>query len=124
MNYTFTASLIFLLGFATADTAASLADLPDPLVGTDSSFHLSHGNTYPGVFLPFAMANWTAQTSEGGWPYQYSKDTIRGFRSTHRPSAWMNDYGAFSLMPLTGELKVLPEQRSSHFRHEDEHSLA
>ena len=63
----------------------SLADLPDPLVGTDSKFELSHGNTFPGVFVPFAMSNWTAQTGEGGWPYQYSKNVIRGIRSTHRP---------------------------------------
>src|ERR1019366_9490763 len=42
--------------------SASLADLPDPLVGTDSRFELSHGNTYPGVFTPFGMIGWTART--------------------------------------------------------------
>jgi predicted alpha-1,2-mannosidase len=107
-----------------AQQPTSIADLPDPLVGTDSKFELSHGNTYPAVFLPFAMSNWTAQTGEGGWPYQYASDSIRGFRSTHRPSAWMTDYGAFSLLPLTGELKVLPKERAGKFRHEDEQARA
>jgi predicted alpha-1,2-mannosidase len=102
----------------------SLADLPDPLVGTDSKYELSRGNTYPAVFLPFAMSNWTAQTSEGGWPYQYAKDEIRGFRSTHRPSAWMNDYGPLALMPVLGELKVLPAERAAKFRHQDEDARA
>ncbi len=103
---------------------AQLADLPDPLVGTDSKFELSRGNTYPAVFLPFAMSNWTPQTGEGGWPYQYSKDAIRGFRSTHRPSAWMTDYGPFSLMPVAGDLKFLPNDRAAKFRHEDEKARA
>lgn len=102
----------------------SLAELPDPLVGTDSRFELSHGNTYPAVFVPFGMIGWTAQTGEGGWPYQYSKDTIQGFLATHRPSAWMSDYGPFSFMPVTGELKVLPQARASHFRHQDEDARA
>ncbi len=104
--------------------ANSLADLPDPLVGTDSKFELSRGNTYPATFLPYAMSNWTPQTSEGGWPYQYAKPNIRGFLSTHRPSAWTTDYGPFSLMPETGDLKVLPDQRGSNFRHENETARA
>lgn len=104
--------------------AADLADLPDPLVGTDSKFELSHGNTYPAVFVPFATANWTPQTTEGGWTYQYSKDSIRGFRLTHRPSAWTVDWGSFSLMPVTGDLKVLPDARTSKFRHQNETARA
>jgi predicted alpha-1,2-mannosidase len=36
----------------------------------------------------------------------------------------MTDYGAFSLMPLTGTLKVLPKERASKFRHEDEQARA
>ncbi len=99
-----------------------LADLPDPLVGTDSRYELSRGNTYPAVFMPFGMANWTPQTGEGGWPYQYSATSIRGFRSTHRPSAWMTDYGPIALMPVTGALKLLPAERASKFRHENETS--
>jgi predicted alpha-1,2-mannosidase len=103
---------------------ASLADLPDPLVGTDSKYELSHGNTYPAVFVPFGMVDWTPQTGEGGWPYQYFKDTIQGFLATHRPSAWTDDYGPFSLMPETGELRVLPKARATRFAHADESAKA
>ncbi|HEY1207695.1 MAG: GH92 family glycosyl hydrolase [Bryobacteraceae bacterium] len=121
-------SLAFVPLLAALGTAAaagpSLADLPDPLVGTDSSFELSHGNTYPAVFVPFGMIGWTAQTGEGGWPYQYSKNTIQGFLATHRPSAWMSDYGPFSFMPVTGELKVLPQERAARFSHQDEDARA
>ena len=80
--------------------AKSRADLPDPLVGTWSMYELSHGNTYPGVFTPFGMLGWTAQMTEGnGWPYQYFRETLIGFMATHQPSAWMSNYGPFSLMP-------------------------
>jgi predicted alpha-1,2-mannosidase len=103
---------------------ASLADLPDPLVGTDSKFELSHGNTYPAVLVPFGMVDRTAQTGEGGWPYQYAKNTIQGLLATHRPSAWTSDYGPFSLMPLTGELSVLPKDRATRFSHANEDAKA
>jgi predicted alpha-1,2-mannosidase len=103
---------------------ASLADLPDPLVGTDSKYELSHGNTFPGVFVPFGMVDWTPQTGDGGWPYQYFKDTIQGFLATHRPSAWTDDYGPFSLMPEVGDLHVLPEARATKFAHSDETAKA
>ena len=107
-----------------ADASKSLADLPDPLVGTWSMFELSHGNTYPGVFTPFGMLGWTAQMTEGnGWPYQYFRETIQGFLATHQPSAWMANYGPFSVMPVTGDLEVLPGPRASHFRHENEKAL-
>src|SRR5581483_7593145 len=105
--------LAIVAAYAATDHAAALADVPDPLVGTDSSFELSHGSTYPAVFLPFAMCNWTAENGEGGWPYRYRNPRIFGFRSTHRPSAWMMDYGPFSLLPETGALKVLPRERGS-----------
>ena len=109
-----------LLAVAGVAGAQSLADLPDPLVGTWSSFELSHGNTYPGVFLPFGAIGWTAQMSEGGWPYQYFRETIQGFLATHQPSAWMANYGPFSLMPITGVLEVAPGVRASHFQHANE----
>jgi predicted alpha-1,2-mannosidase len=115
--------LLATRGFC-ADAAKSRADLPDPLVGTWSMFELSHGNTYPGVFTPFGMLGWTAQMTEGnGWPYQYFRETLIGFMATHQPSAWMSNYGPFSLMPLTGTLQVQPGERASHFSHKNEESL-
>lgn len=116
--------VFIVLAAAVCAGAQHLADLPDPLVGTDSKYELSHGNTYPAIFLPYAMAAWTPQTGDGGWQYQYSKDSIRGFRMTHRPSAWTIDWGSFAIMPVTGELRVLPGQRASRFRHANETAKA
>ena len=123
MKHAFLA-ILAALSVAAAANKTSLADLPDPLVGTDSKYELSRGNTYPGVFLPFGMIGWTAQTGDGGWPYQYFKDSLIGFRATHRPSAWMDDYGAFSFMPVVGELKVLSKDRAAKFQHSKEEARA
>ena len=77
----------------------------NPLVGTDSKFELSNGNTYPAIAMPWGMNFWTPQTGRmgEGWTYTYSSDKIRGFKQTHQPSPWINDYGQFSLMPITGK---------------------
>ncbi len=70
------------------------------------------------------MLGWTAQMTEGnGWPYQYFRETLIGFMATHQPSAWMSNYGPFSLMPITGMLKVQPGERASHFSHDHEQAL-
>ena len=41
-----------------------------------------------------------------GWAYTYDDYKIMGIKQTHQPSPWINDYAAFSLMPLTGRLKI------------------
>ena len=68
------------------------------LVGTQSDYSLSTGNTYPAVALPWGMNFWTPQTGKmgDGWAYTYGAHTIRGFKQTHQPSPWINDYGQFS----------------------------
>ena len=102
-------------------TAASkaLADYVNPLGGTDSTVTFSRGNLYPAVSVPFGMNAWTPQTGENvdGWTYQYSAIRIRGLKLTHQPSPWINDYGALSLMPVTGELKVREKERAALFSH-------
>lgn len=94
----------------------------NPLMGTDSKPSLSNGNTYPAISLPWGMNIWVAQTGMmgNGWQYQYSADKIRGFKQTHQPSPWMNDYGQFSIMPVTGKLKFRQEDRASWFSHKAE----
>ena len=44
------------------------------LVGTQSDYSLSTGNTYPAVALPWGMNFWTPQTGKNGdgWTYQYT----------------------------------------------------
>src|ERR1700679_3752238 len=78
-------------------------DLINPLMGTDSKPSLSNGNTYPAIALPWGMNFWTPQTGKmgSGWQYTYTAQKIRGFKQTHQPSPWMNDYGEFSIMPET-----------------------
>ncbi|MGN6495585.1 MAG: GH92 family glycosyl hydrolase [Agriterribacter sp.] len=97
-------------------------DWVNPLMGTDSKHSLSNGNTYPSIGLPWGMNIWTPQTGKmgDGWQYQYSADKIRGFKQTHQPSPWMNDYGQFSIMPLTGKPRYKEDDRASWFSHKAE----
>ncbi len=97
-------------------------NLVNPLIGTDSRYELSNGNTYPSVSLPWAMNSWTPQTNKmgNGWCYQYSAHKLRGFKQTHQPSPWINDYGAFSLFPTTDTLVFDEEARASWFSHKAE----
>ncbi|MCL2727985.1 MAG: GH92 family glycosyl hydrolase, partial [Bacteroidales bacterium] len=94
----------------------------NPLMGTMSDFSFSTGNTYPAVALPWGMHFWTPQTGPmgNGWAYTYTDKKIRGFKQTHQPSPWINDYGAFSLMPMIGHGKWLEDERASWFSHKAE----
>lgn len=97
-------------------------DWADPLMGTDSQYELSNGNTYPAIARPWGMNFWTPQTGKmgNGWAYTYDAYKIKGFKQTHQPSPWMNDYGQFSIMPITGKLRFLEEERQSWFSHKAE----
>ncbi|GGH04406.1 glycoside hydrolase family 92 protein [Sphingobacterium alkalisoli] len=99
-------------------------DLVNPLMGTDSKPSLSNGNTYPAIGLPWGMNMWTPQTGKNGdgWQYTYASDKIRGLKQTHQPSPWMNDYGQFSLMPVTGKGAFDQDERASWFSHKAEKS--
>ncbi|MFC3120605.1 GH92 family glycosyl hydrolase [Agaribacter flavus] len=102
--------------------STNLVQYVNPLIGTDSEFILSNGNTYPALARPWGMNFWTPMTSKmgDGWTYKYDEYTIRGFKQTHQPSPWLNDYAAFSFMPVTGELKFEEEARASWFSHKAE----
>lgn len=92
------------------------------LVGTQSKYELSSGNTYPAIARPWGMNFWTPQTGKmgDGWQYTYTDDKIRGFKQTHQPSPWMNDYGQFSIFPITGKLIFDEDERASWFSHKAE----
>src|SRR5215216_5431652 len=123
-----TACLIIILGCVfcsygqLVEKLTDPADWINPLMGTDSKPSLSNGNTYPAICVPWGMNFWTPQTGGmgNGWQYQYSADRIRGFKQTHQPSPWMNDYGQFSIMPVTGKLKFRQDDRASWFSHKAE----
>jgi len=102
--------------------AESLADLVNPLMGTDSDHDLSYGNTYPAVAVPWGMNFWTPVTGKpgSGWGYMYDDPKINGIKQTHQPSPWMNDYAAFALFAETGPLKLKEDERASWFSHKAE----
>jgi predicted alpha-1,2-mannosidase len=97
-------------------------DLINPLMGTASKPSLSTGNTYPGITLPWGMNCWMPQTGKmgDGWAYTYDADKLRGFKQTHQPSPWINDYGQFAIMPITGKLRFNEDERASWFSHKSE----
>lgn len=94
----------------------------NPLMGTQSSYELSTGNTYPAISRPWGMNFWTPQTGKmgDGWQYVYTANKIRGFKQTHQPSPWINDYGQFSIMPVVGKPEFDEEKRASWFAHKGE----
>ncbi len=102
--------------------ASGPVDYVNTLTGTQSKFELSTGNTYPATAMPWGMNFWTPQTGTmgDGWTYRYDADKIRGFKQTHQPSPWMNDYGQFSIMPVTGGLVFDQDDRASWFSHKAE----
>jgi predicted alpha-1,2-mannosidase len=68
------------------------------------------------------MNFWTPQTGKmgDGWGYTYDADKIRGFKQTHQPSPWINDYGQFALMPVTGRAVFDQDERASWYSHKAE----
>ena len=97
------------------------ADYVNPLMGTLSEIQLSTGNTYPAIARPWGMNFWMPQTGKmgNGWAYVYDHYRLRGFKQTHQPSPWINDYGQFSIMPVVGN-KITEEERASWFSHKAE----
>src|SRR6478752_7145461 len=104
-------SCVFFTFISLACFSQSVSKITDPvewvnpLMGTDSKPSLSNGNTYPSISVPWGMNFWTPQTGNmgSGWQYTYNADKIKGFKQTHQPSPWMNDYGQFAIMPVTGK---------------------
>ena len=107
---------------APAAGPADPAQWVNPLIGTDSKPSLSNGNTYPAIALPWGMNFWMPQTGKmgDGWAYQYAADKLRGFKQTHQPSPWMNDYGQFAIMPITGKRVFDENARASWYSHKAE----
>ncbi|WDF70808.1 GH92 family glycosyl hydrolase [Sphingobacterium oryzagri] len=127
MKYTFLATVLLsgcmLLGRAqTVGKVDKPIDMVSTLVGTQSTYSLSTGNTYPAIALPWGMNFWSPQTGKmgDGWMYMYTAEKLRGFKQTHQPSPWMNDYGQFSIMPLVGNKTFDQDKRASYFSHKAE----
>jgi len=119
---TFLTSLFICFVLVSAAQSDSPVDEVNPLMGSDSNHALSNGNTYPVIARPWGMNFWTPQTARmgDGWVYAYDATHIQGFKQTHQPSPWINDYGQFSIFAETGDLKISGEERSSWFSHKAE----
>lgn len=114
-------TLLCVFGIQAVDVKSPV-DYVNPLVGSQSKHSLSNGNTYPAIAMPWGMNFWMPQTGKmgDGWSYSYDADKIRGFKQTHQPSPWINDYGQFSIMPTTGKPIFDETERASWFSHKAE----
>ena len=112
--------VIFTLNFSLK--AEDFVDYVNTLMGTESTYSFSHGNTYPAVAVPWGVNFWSPQTAENrnGWMYAYTDSVIRGFKQTHQPSPWINDYAVLSVMPLISDLKLNHKDRGVAFSHDNE----
>lgn len=122
-NKIFIIGMLFYVLISKGQTKTEdLADYVNPLMGTQSTDELSSGNTYPAIARPWAMNFWTPQTGKmgDGWCYTYTANKIRGFKQTHQPSPWMNDYGQFAIMPVTNKIVFNDDDRASWFSHKAE----
>ncbi|MDR3250192.1 MAG: GH92 family glycosyl hydrolase, partial [Tannerella sp.] len=119
----FFAFLLLLTGWSQIQ-AQKPVDFVNILMGTDSEYKLSNGNTYPAIARPWGEHFWSPVTDgiNNGWMYAYRSNKLQAFKQTHQPSPWIGDYGQFSLFPLTGadKLKLKPEERASWFSHKAE----
>ena len=115
---------IFILAGCTAkpQMVSDPADYVSTLTGTLSHHAFSTGNTYPAVALPWGMNFWTPQNGRmgDGWAYRYDHNWIRGFKQTHQPSPWINDYGQFVIMPVRDASHANEDERASYFSHKSE----
>ena len=107
-----------LSGTAGSTTAAALKH-------SESGGTEQNANTIPGVGLPFAMTQWTAQTRRTEIkcqpPYYYKDSLLSGFRGTHWLSgSCTQDYGSFTIMPVAGSLKTAAGDYAIPFSHADE----
>lgn len=129
------AVLLFVMGCQ--KKVDNLIQYVNPLIGTGASTGpsgIKHnhnteamGQVTPAVCTPFAMTQWVPQTRESEQkcvaPYYYRDTEIQGFRGSHwLGGSCVQDYGSFTIMPMTGYLRTFPTDRSSKFFHENETS--
>ena len=100
----------------TRTAAQSLADLANPMQGTESTPAFSRGNTLPIVAVPFGMAHWSMQSNhENPWFFRPREQRLQGIRCTHQLSPWLNDYGHATFLPFRGEVNFEPAPRASSY---------
>lgn len=126
-------------GLCLTVSAQELTKYIQPFSGTAAATTpaaLKHGaglelnaNTIPAVTAPFAMTQWTPQTqateNKCVAPYYYKDHVFSGIRASHWLSgSCTQDYGSFTVMPVSGTLNTDLETYAAKFAHEDETSSA
>lgn len=126
---------ITILACNSVEKQKDFAKYVNPLIGTAPLNTISsvkhsintenNAQVIPSVTTPFAMTNWTPQTESSETkciaPYYYIDSVISGFRGTHWLSgSCTQDYGSFSIMPLSDKKNLSPEKRGSKFSHINE----
>lgn len=127
--------LLIIVGCKQHNNKIELVDYVNPLIGTAPSKTISavrhsinsetNAQVIPSVTMPFGMTNWTPQTRSVETkciaPYYYNDSLITGFRGSHWLSgSCTQDYGSFCVMPITGKLITLPQNRGSEYSHKNE----
>jgi len=121
-----------------AQERVSILDDVQPLAGTAASTTAAaqkhseasseqYANTIPAVAPPFAMTQWTPQTRKTEQkciaPYYYTDSLLNGFRASHWLSgSCTQDYGSFTVMPVSGSLSLALKNSDSFFSHNHEQS--
>lgn len=128
-------SQVLLLSYFSYGQQQSLVKYIQPFSGTSASTTLASqhiedkterlANTIPAVAPPFAMTQWTPQTQLSETkclaPYYYNNKKIYGFRATHWISgSCTQDYGSFTIMPISGQLKTRWNEVTDDYNHENE----
>lgn len=128
-------SCLLLAGLCLTARAQELVKYVQPMAGTAAAtttsalkhgsegFGVLYANTIPAVTAPFGMTQWTPQTqmTENKCipPYYYKDSLFYGLRASHWLSgSCTQDYGSFTIMPVTGKLKTTGY--AAAFSHKDE----
>lgn len=99
--------------------------------GTMSSPELSRGNCAPTVAVPngFVGGIPVTRADSARWPYSWHSDNrddnrpaLQAFATSHLPSPWMGERGAFQVMPALAEepRPASATARARGFSHDDE----
>lgn len=127
--------LLFILVGSKGIAQQPVIKYVQPFSGTSSSTTLASqhiedkterlANTIPAVAPPFSMTQWTPQTqlSEKKClaPYYYNNKKFYGIRASHWISgSCTQDYGSFTIMPISGKLKTSPTDYAADYTHHSE----
>ena len=97
--------------------AAPLADLVNPLVGTENQ-----GNTFPGAVAPFGMMQLSPNWENNGYYYPQSK--MHGFVVNLMSGDGGQNQGQVLMTATTGPVKIARADTDFNFSHDDEKAAA